>query len=139
MLMWKFVLLSIILTLSSLIEITTCFLEGSFVVIFVLDLTVPDLLIILFILMIVIGRLNTNNFIFLFFYFSDFILIFFSLFFYFSFGQWRGTWHHSHMTGHMMWCHRPRTWWKDLEDDVRAYVYNMVALSKKWGEHKIVA
>ena len=47
-------------------------------------------------------------FIFLLFYFSDFILIFFS--FYFSFGQWRGTWHCSHMTGHIMWCHRPRTW-----------------------------
>ena len=30
----------------------------------------------------VMGRLNTNNFIFLFFYFSDFILIFFSLFCY---------------------------------------------------------
>jgi len=35
----------------------------------------------------VMGHLNTNNFIFLFFYFSDFILIFFSHFFYFSFGQ----------------------------------------------------
>jgi len=35
----------------------------------------------------VMGHLNTNNFLFLFFYFSDFILIFFSLFFYFSFGQ----------------------------------------------------
>jgi len=34
----------------------------------------------------VIGRLNTNNFIFLFFYFSDFILILYSYFFYFSFG-----------------------------------------------------
>jgi len=34
----------------------------------------------------VMGRLNTNNFIFLFFYFSDFILIFFSLLFYFPFG-----------------------------------------------------
>ena len=79
----------------------------------------------------VIGRLNTNNFLFLFFYFSDFILIFFSLFFYFYFGRWRGMWHHSHMTGHMMWCYRPKTWWKDLEDDVRAHVYNMVALSRK--------
>ena len=34
----------------------------------------------------VMGCLNTNNFIFLFFYFSNFILIFFSLFFSFSFG-----------------------------------------------------
>jgi len=25
----------------------------------------------------------------------------------------------------------PRTWWKDLEDDVRAHIYNMVALSRK--------
>jgi len=33
---------------------------------------------------IVMGHLNTNNFIF---YFSDFILIFFSCFFYFSFEQ----------------------------------------------------
>ena len=79
----------------------------------------------------VMGRLNTNNFYFLFFYFSDFILILF--YFYFSFGQWRGTWHWSHMTGHMMWCHRSRTWWKDLEDNVRAYVYNIVALRWTWG------
>jgi len=84
----------------------------------------------------VMGRLNTNNFLFLF--FSDFILIFFSLFFYFSFGQWRGTWYYSHMTGHMMWCHRPRTWWKDLEDDIRAHVYNIVALSRKWDRHEVV-
>ena len=35
----------------------------------------------------VMGQLNTNNFIFLFFYFSDFILILFSYFFYFSFGR----------------------------------------------------
>jgi len=53
----------------------------------------------------VMGHWNTNNFIFLFFYFSDFILIFFS----FSFERWRGTWHHSHMTSHMMWHHKPRT------------------------------
>jgi len=42
--------------------------------------------------------------------FFFFILIFFSLFFYFSFEQWRGAWHLSHMTDHMMWCHRPRIW-----------------------------
>ena len=45
--------------------------------------------------------------IFLFFNFSDFILILFFLFF---FGWWRGMWYCSHMTCHMMWCHRPRTW-----------------------------
>ena len=70
-------------------------------------------------------------FLFLFFYFSDFILIFF--FFYFSFGWWKGMWHCSHMTCHMMWRHRPRTWWKDLEYDIRAHIYNMVALRQTWG------
>ena len=69
-------------------------------------------------------------FLFLLFYFPDFILIFF---FFFSFGQWRGTWHCSHMTGHMMWHYRPRTWWKDLEDNIRAYIYNIVALRQTWG------
>ena len=68
-------------------------------------------------------------FIFIFLLFSDFIGILFS--FYFYFGQWRGMWQGSHMTGHMMWCHRPRLWWKDLEDDVRAHGVYMVALSKK--------
>ena len=43
-----------------------------------------------------------------------------------------------HMTSHMMWCHRPRTWWKDLEDDIRAYVYNIVALSRKWDRHDVM-
>ena len=65
------------------------------------------------------GHLNTNNF-------------------YFSFGQWRGTWHCSHMIGHMMWHHRPRTWWKGLEDDVRAHVYNIVALSKEWDRYEVI-
>jgi len=58
--------------------------------------------------------LNTNDFYFILFYFSDFIWILF----FFSFGWWRGIWHGSHMTCHIMWHHRPRTWWKDLEDDV---------------------
>ena len=49
--------------------------------------------------------LDTNNFYFILFYF---ILILFS--FSFSLRWWKGTWHHSHMTGHMMWYHRPRTW-----------------------------
>ena len=76
-------------------------------------------------------------FIFLFLLFSDFIGILFS--FSFSFRRWRGTWQGSHMTGHMMWCHRPRPWWKDLEDDIRAHGVCMVALSKKWGEHEVEA
>ena len=80
--------------------------------------------------------LDTNNFYFL--LFSDFILILFFFSFSFSFGQWRGMWHYSHMTGHMMWCHRPRIWWKNLKDDIRAHIYNMVALSRKWGRHEIV-
>ena len=76
--------------------------------------------------------LDTNNFYFILFYFSDFILILFS--FSFFFGWWKDMWYHSHMIGHMMWHHRPRMWEKDLEDDVSAHVYNMVALSKrmKW-------
>jgi len=61
---------------------------------------------------------NTNNFYF--------------ILFYFSFRRWRGMWHYSYMTGHMMWCHRPRRWWKDLEDNVRAYVYNMATLRQTW-------
>ena len=74
------------------------------------------------------------------FYLFFLILYFFSFEFLFPFyWWWRGTWHHSHMTGHMMWCHRPKIWWKDLKDDVRAYVYNMVALSRKWDGHEIVA
>ena len=86
--------------------------------------------------------LDTNNFYFIFFYFSDFILIlfFFSFFFFFFlFGQWRGMWHYSYMTCHMMWHHRPRTWWKNLEDNIRAHIYNMVTLSGKWGGHEVVA
>jgi len=82
--------------------------------------------------------LDTNNFYFILFYFSDFILILFFFCFCFCFEWWRGMWHYSHMTGHMMWHHRPRTWWKNLENDVRVHVYNMVALSRKWGGHKVV-
>ena len=37
------------------------------------------------------------------------------------------------MTCHMMWHHRPRTWWKDLKNNIRAHVYNMVALKQTWG------
>ena len=81
--------------------------------------------------------LDMNNFYFLFSLFSDFIGIF--VFFFLSFGWWRGTWHCSHMTCHMMWHHRPRRWWKDLEDDIRAHAYNIVTLSKKWGEHEVEA
>jgi len=62
-----------------------------------------------------------GQFLFYFFWlYRDFILFLF----FFSFGQWRGMWHYSHM----MWCHRPRRWWKNLEDDIRAYVYNIVTL-----------
>ena len=49
-------------------------------------------------------------------------------FFFFSFGWWRGMWHH-----------KPRTWWKDLEDDIRAHVYNMVVLGRKWSRHENAA
>ena len=66
---------------------------------------------------------NTNNFYFILFYFT----------FTFSFRWWRSTWYCSHMTCHMMWCHRPRRWWKDLEDDIRAHVYNMATLRQTWG------
>jgi len=73
--------------------------------------------------------LNMNNFYFLFLLFSNFIGILFSFFLFLYFRQWRGTWHCSHM----MWYHRPRRWWKNLEDDVRAHVYNIVALRQTWG------
>ena len=76
--------------------------------------------------------LDMNNFYFLFLLFSDFIGILFSFSFSFLLDDEKSTWHCSHMTCHMMWCHRPRRWWKDLEDDVRAYVYNMVTLRQTW-------
>ena len=69
------------------------------------------------------------SFSFIFWLYRDFVFFFF----FFSFEWWRGMWHCSHMTCHMMWCHRPRRWWKDLEDDVRAYVYNMATLRWTWG------
>ena len=91
----------------------------------------------LIILLLLWDTLDMNNFYFPFFFifwlYRNFV------FFFFSFGWWRGTWQGSYMTGHMMWCHRPRPWWKDLEDDVRAYGVCMVALSKKWGEHEVEA
>jgi len=70
------------------------------------------------------------SFSFIFWLYRDFVF----LFFFFSFGQWRGTWHCSHMICHMMWCHRPRKWWKDLEDNVRTHVYNMATLRQTWGK-----
>ena len=73
------------------------------------------------------------SFSFVFWLYKDFVFFFF----FFSSGRWRDTWQGSHITGHMIWCHRPRTWWEDLEDDVRVYVYNMVALSRKWGKHEV--
>ena len=69
------------------------------------------------------------SFSFIFWLYRDFVFFFF----FFSFRQWRGTWHCSHMTCHIMWCHRPRRWWKDLEDNVRAYIYNMMTLRRTWG------
>ena len=73
------------------------------------------------------GHSDTNSFYSLFFSFSDFTL----LYFYFLLkNDEKGMWQGSHMTCHMMWCHKPRTWWKDLEDDVRAPGVYMVALSR---------
>ena len=59
----------------------------------------------------------------LFFWFYINFVCFFFFFFFWTIKR--------HMTCHMMWHHRPRTWWKNLEDDVRTHVYNMVALSRK--------
>ena len=53
------------------------------------------------------------------FYFILFFLILYGFCFCFSFEWWKGMWHH-----------RPRIWWKNLKDDVRAHVYNIAALSK---------
>ena len=79
----------------------------------------------------------------IFFSFLLFYFIFSDFTFFFSLLYWKddeeGTWQGSHMTGHMMWHHRPRTWWKNLEGDVRAHGVCMVALSKKWGEHEVEA
>jgi len=75
------------------------------------------------------GYLDTNNFYFIFFYFSNITF----LFFYFLLkDNEEGMWQVSHMTGHMMWRHKPRTWWKGLKDDVRAPGVHMVALSRIW-------
>ena len=43
----------------------------------------------------------------LFFLLSIFLLI---LYFFFFWDNEEGTWQGSHMTGHMMWRHKPRTW-----------------------------
>ena len=69
------------------------------------------------------------------FYFLLFFLIL--LFFFFILFSWKdneeGMWQGSHMTCHMVWHHKPRTWWKGLEDDVRAYGTHMMTLSRTWG------
>ena len=56
--------------------------------------------------LIVMGRLGHEQFLFsfsfIFWLYRDFVFFFFS----FLFGWWRGTWHRSHMTCHMMWCHK---------------------------------
>ena len=79
------------------------------------------------------GYLDTNNFYFILFYFSDFTLLYFSF-------LWKddeeGMWQGSHITDYMMWCHKPRIWWKDPEDDVRAPGVHMVALSRTWDKNE---
>ena len=75
------------------------------------------------------------SFSFIFWLYRNFVFFFF----FFSFRWWRGMWQGGHMIGHMMWCHRPRTWWKNLEGDVRANGVCIMALSKKWGEHEVEA
>ena len=95
---------------------------------------------ILFVVMIILcwskcyGTFDTNNFYFPFFYFSDFSFI---LFYFLLKDNKEGTWQGSHMTGHIMWRHKLRTWWKGLEDDIKVPGIHMVALSKKWGEHEV--
>ena len=69
------------------------------------------------------------SFSFIFWLYRNFVFFFF----FFSFGWWRGMWHCSHMKYHMMWCYRPRRWWKDLEDDIRAHIYNIATLRWTWG------
>ena len=49
--------------------------------------------------------LDMNNFYFLFSFIFWLYRNFVFFFFFFSFRWWRGTWHCSHMTCHMMWCH----------------------------------
>ena len=66
---------------------------------------------------------------------KQFYFIFIFLLFYFE-GRWRDTWQGSHMTCHMVWHNKPRTWWKGLEDDVRAPGVYIVALSKIWGRNE---
>jgi len=83
---------------------------------------------------IVMGRFGHEQFLFLFSFsfifwlYRDFVFFFFSFLFFLDNEEacdiavtWRVT-----------WCDviRPRMWWKDLEDDIRAHVYNMVALRR---------
>jgi len=85
--------------------------------------------------LIVMGCLNTNNFIFLFFYFSDFILILFYFIFIFILDNEEAC--DTTVTWQVTWCDVIGS--EHRGNDVRAHVYNMVALSRKWGGYKIVA
>ena len=89
----------------------------------------------------VMGCFGHKQFYFILFYFifSDFTFLFLYLLFFFFGDDEKGTWQGSHMICHMMWHHRPRTWWKNLESDVRAHGVCIVVLSKKWGEHEVEA
>ena len=81
--------------------------------------------------------LDTNNFYFL------FILFFFWFYidFLFLFLLDNEKAHDATVTWQVTWYDiiEFKTWWKNLEDDVRAHIYNMVALSRKWGKHEMVA
>ena len=81
------------------------------------------------------GTLNTNNFLFYFILFFLILLFFFFILFFWKDDE-EGTWQGSHMTCHMVWLHKPRRWWKSLEDDVRAHGIHMVALSRIWGRNE---
>ena len=40
------------------------------------------------------------------------------------------------MIGHIMWYHKPRTWWKGLEDNVRAPEVHIVVLNRIWDRNE---
>ena len=75
--------------------------------------------------------LDINNFCFILFYFSILLYFFFCFFFFLKNDEeardnevtWQVTW---------MWRHKPRTWWKGLEDDVRAYEIHMCQDRWRW-------
>jgi len=83
----------------------------------------------------VMGHLEHEQFLFsfsfIFWLYKDFVFFFFFLF---DEEEVRDT----AVTWHVTWCDiiKPRTWWKGLEDDVRAPGVHMVALSKTWGRNE---